>query len=86
MYIKYVVDVQRTSNTAANIFVDWKTKSATTSNSGCYHNVTTITALNFEDLTKVFEFAVKGFNNSPTAQVTFSDSRFYVESLRLPQP
>ena len=85
MYIKYVVDVQRKTPTTANIFIDWKTKSATTSNSGCYHNVTTITALNFDDPTKVFEFAVKGFNNSAST-LTFSDSRFYVESLRLSQP
>lgn len=86
MYIKYVVDVQRITDSTANIFIDWKTKSATTSNSGCYHNVTTITALNFDDPAKYFEFAIKGFNNSPSATLTFNKSRFYVESLRLPQP
>ena len=86
IYIKYVVDVQRITSTTANIFIDWKAKSATTSNSGCYHNTSTITALDFEDFSKVFEFAVKGFNNSSTATVSFIKSRFYVESLRLPQP
>ena len=86
MYIKYVIDVQRITSTTANIFIDWKTKSATTSNSGCYHNTTTINDLDFDDLTKYFEFAVKGFNNSATATLTFNKSRFYVESLRLPQP
>jgi hypothetical protein len=86
MYIKYVIDVQRITSTTANIFIDWKTRSATTSNSGCYHNTTTINDLDFDDLTKYFEFAVKGFNNSTTATLTFNKSRFYVESLRLPQP
>lgn len=86
MYIKYVIDVQRITSTTAHIFVEWRTKSATTSNSGCYHNNTTINDLDFDNLSKYFEFAVKGFNNSSTATLTFNKSRFYVESLRLPQP
>jgi hypothetical protein len=85
LYIKYVVDVQRITDTTANIFVDWKASSASTKASGCYHNITTITDLDFEDPAKYFEFAVKGNNNS-NVSLTSSNIRFYVESLRLPQP
>jgi hypothetical protein len=85
LYIKYIVDVQRITSTTCNIFVDWKVSSSSVKASGCYHNTTTITALDFDDPTKYFEFAVKGYNYS-TVSLTSSNIRFYVESLRQPQP
>ena len=88
LYIKYVIDVQRITNTTANIFIDWTVSSANTKASGCYHNSTTLTGYDFDNQTQFLEFAVKGYNNASTiaGDVTFFKSRYYVESLRLPQP
>jgi hypothetical protein len=80
LYIKYVVDIQRVSNDAANIFIDWKVKSASNSDTGNYHNASIIT-LDFVNPATFFEFAVKGYNGG-TAIMTFKKSRFYVESLK----
>lgn len=88
LYIKYVIDVQRITNTTANIFIDWTVSSADAKASGCYHNGTTLTGYDFNNSSQFLEFAVKGFNNANTiaGDVTFFRSRYYVESLRLPQP
>lgn len=81
LYIKYVVDIQRASDTTANIFIDWKAKSASNSGTGNYHNASNV-VLDFVNPATFFEFAVKGFNNG-TAVMTFKKSRFYVESLKI---
>jgi hypothetical protein len=88
LYIKYVIDVQRITNTTANIFIDWTVSSANAKNSGCYHNSTTLTGYDFDNTSQFLEFAIKGYNNASTiaGDVTFFKSRYYVESLRLPQP
>jgi hypothetical protein len=82
LYIKYVIDIQRVTSTTANIFIDWKVKSASNFATGNYHNASNV-VLDFAASIpeKYFEFAVKGSNNG-TAVMTFKKSRFYVESLR----
>ena len=86
MYVKYIMDVQRRGNTLSNIFVNWTASSALVKASGSYHNITTITDLDFTNPTQFLEISIKGFNNTTSTGILARNSRLYVESLRLPQP
>lgn len=86
MYVKYIMDVQRRSDTLSNIFINWTASSASVKASGSYHNITTITDLDFTNPTQFLEISIKGFNNTTSTGILARNSRLYVESLRLPQP
>jgi hypothetical protein len=89
MYIKYIMDVQRITNSTANIFINWTASSALIKASGSYHNSTSIPTLDFNDSTQFLEISIKGFNNadpSSNGTLSFRNSRLYIESLKKPQP
>ncbi len=83
------MDVQRITNSTANIFINWTASSALIKASGSYHNSTSIPTLDFNDSTQFLEISIKGFNNaepSSNGTLSFRNSRLYIESLKQPQP